>query len=59
MERENANINILDVSADHVSEVGIYCIKDKKSQGYDAKVEWVKAKINTGLKIKIAIDNTG
>ncbi len=59
MAKKNDNINILDVTADNVSEVGIYCIKDKKSPGYDAKVEWFKTKMNKGLKIKIATDNAG
>lgn len=55
----NDNINILDVTADNISEAGIYCIKDKKSPGYNAKVKWFTAKINEGLKIKIATDNVG
>ena len=55
----NAKINILDVTTKNVSEVGIFCIKDKKSPGYNAKVEWYKSKINKGLKIKIATDNAG
>lgn len=52
-------INILDVTADNISEIGIYCIKDKKSPGYQAKMEWFKSKFNKGLKIKIATDITG
>jgi len=59
MANENDKINILDVTLDNVSEVGIYCIKDKKSPGYDSKIDWFKTKINTGLKIKIAVDNVG
>jgi len=55
----NEKINILDVTTKNVSEVGIFCIKDKKSPGYNAKVEWYKSKINKGLKIKIATDNAG
>lgn len=52
-------IAIIDVSVDNVAEVGIYCIKDKWSPGYAAKVEWFKNKINKGLKIKIAVDKQG
>lgn len=59
MTMENSKINILNVTTDNVAEVGIYCIKDKKSPGYHSKVEWFKAKINKGLKIKIAIDSKG
>ena len=49
-------ITIIDVTADNVTDVGIYCIKDRKSSGYKAKIEWFKSKINNGLKIKIAVD---
>lgn len=52
-------ISILDVTVENVTDVGIYCIKDKKSPGYCSKVEWFKGKINKGLKIKIAIDSKG
>ena len=52
-------INIIDVTTDNVDEVGIYCIKNKKSPGYNKKVEWFKNKINKGLRIKIATDNQG
>jgi hypothetical protein len=48
--------NIIDVTTKNVSELGIYCIKDKNSPGYKCKVEWFKLKINNGLKIKIATD---
>jgi hypothetical protein len=59
MAKNKNHINIIDVTTDNVSEAGIYCIKDKKSHGYHAKVEWFKSKINKGLKIKIAADNKG
>ncbi len=52
-------INIIDVSVENVSEVGVFCIKNKKSPGYTAKVEWFKSKINQGLSIKIAVDDAG
>jgi len=52
-------INIIDVTASNVSEVGIYCIKNKKAPGYKKKVEWFKNKLNKGLNIKIAIDEAG
>ncbi len=50
------NIKIIDVSTDNVEDTGIYCIKNKKSPGHAAKVEWFKSQINKGLKIKIAVD---
>jgi len=53
------DIVIINVTVDNVEEVGIYCIKDKKSPGYKSKVEWFKNEINKGLRIKIAVDNQG
>jgi hypothetical protein len=51
------DIRIIDVTDDNVYETGIYCIKDKKSDGYKSKVEWFKSNLKNGLKIKIATDN--
>lgn len=59
MTRLADRINIIDVTTDNVDEVGIYCIRNKKSSGYNKKVEWFKSKINKGLKIKIATDKQG
>jgi GNAT superfamily N-acetyltransferase len=53
------NFKIIDVTADNISETGIYCIKDKKSAGYRSKVEWFKSNTENGLKIKIATDYLG
>jgi GNAT superfamily N-acetyltransferase len=49
-------IKIIDVTAENVAEVGVFCIKDKKAPGYLQKVDWFKSKINQGLTIKIAVD---
>jgi hypothetical protein len=50
---------ILEVTAENVSETGIYCIRDKKAKGYLAKKSWFQSKLNKGLKIKIAINSEG
>lgn len=47
-------INIIDVTIDNVDQVGIFCIKNKKSPGFKKKVNWFKNKLNKGLKMKIA-----
>ena len=52
-------INIIDVTVDNVDEIGIYCIKNKKSPGYHKKVEWFKNKLNDGLRLKIATNMEG
>lgn len=59
MAMKNDQIAILNVNQDNVAEVGIFCIKDKGSPGYHAKIKWFKNKLNKGLKIKIATDNKG
>lgn len=57
MDKDKASI--LDVTTENVSDIGIFCIKDRKSPGYLSKFNWFKEKINQGLKIKIAVDNNG
>jgi len=52
----NNEINIINVTSENVSDIGIFCIKNRKASGYQKKVEWFKQKINNGLKIKIATD---
>jgi len=53
----NSNkISILEVTPDNVSEIGLFCIKDKKSPGYTLKMDWFKSKTNQGVKIRIATD---
>lgn len=52
-------ITIVDVTAANVSDVGVCCVKDKKSPGYKAKIDWFKLKINEGLTIKLALDDAG
>jgi GNAT superfamily N-acetyltransferase len=59
MEMIHHKVNIIDVTPDNVADVGVFCIKDKKSTGYQAKVEWFKLKLNKGLRIKIAADSNG
>jgi L-amino acid N-acyltransferase YncA len=57
MVKQTDAIKIIDVTTDNVSEVGIYCIKDKRLPGFKSKVEWFKSRMNKGLKIKIAMDH--
>ncbi len=52
----NNGINIINLTSKNVSDVGIFCIKNKKASGYKKKIEWFKKEINNGLKIKIATD---
>ncbi len=52
-------ITIIDVTSENVSDVGIFCNKNKKSPGFKAKVEWYKNGFNQGLRMKIAVDKSG
>jgi L-amino acid N-acyltransferase YncA len=53
------DLNILKVTVENVSDIGIYCSRDKKSPGFRAKAIWFKKKINDGLVILVALDNDG
>lgn len=53
------DIHIIEVTADNVEVAGLCCVKNNKSPGYKAKVEWFRQKANEGLKIRIALDNEG
>ncbi len=52
-------ITIINVTADNVAEVGIYCIRDKNSPGYKAKLLWYKNELQNGLQMRIAADMAG
>jgi GNAT superfamily N-acetyltransferase len=53
------SFTIIGVTAENVADAGICCNKDKKSPGFKAKVDWVKLKINQGLKIQLVLDERG
>jgi L-amino acid N-acyltransferase YncA len=50
---------ILSVTPANVADAGIYCIKDKKSDGAKAKAEWFGKQCNDGLRLKIIVDKNG
>jgi len=50
-------INIISVTPDNVSEVGVFCIKNKVALGSQAKVAWCKKKGNEKLQLKIAVNS--
>jgi GNAT superfamily N-acetyltransferase len=51
-----SHINFVRVTAENVEEAGVFCIKNKKADGYKSKLAWFKQKINEGLRIIIAQD---
>jgi L-amino acid N-acyltransferase YncA len=45
---------IIDVTADNVDQKGFFCLMSKRnSVGYKQKMEWVKARLNEGMRIKM------
>ncbi|MBT8267912.1 MAG: GNAT family N-acetyltransferase [Bacteroidia bacterium] len=52
-------INFIDVTAENVEEMGVFCIKNKKAPGYLKKVSWFKNKLNKGLRIILIKDDQG
>ena len=50
------NYSIVEITEENLNEYGIFCIKDKKSSGYKAKIKWVRNELKNGLKILIALD---
>lgn len=52
-------IQIVHVTPENVAEVGVYCIKNKKAEGYQKKLEWFQRQLNNGLTLKILADAAG
>jgi GNAT superfamily N-acetyltransferase len=50
---------ILSVTPDNIVDAGIYCIKDKKSDGAKAKADWFRKRCNDGLRLNIIVDKNG
>jgi GNAT superfamily N-acetyltransferase len=47
-------VEILDVNADNVDELGFFCYMSKrKSEGYQRKLAWVKERFAEGMRIKL------
>ena len=50
------SINFITVTSENVEEYGVFCAKDRKSEAYMVKVNWMKDKLNKGLRMIIAFD---
>ena len=53
------HINLLEVTPQNVDDYGVFCIKDKKAPGYAEKVNWMRKKLNSGVKLLIIADEQG
>ncbi len=47
------DVKVVDVNNLNVADVGFYCLTNKKSEGYPAKLLWLKQQFAKGLKLKI------
>ena len=50
---------IVSVTSDNISNMGVFCIKDKKADGAVAKTGWMAKRCNDDLRLKIAVDENG
>ena len=47
-------MRIIDVTAENVEETGFFCLMSRrKSEGWKRKLEWLRARFDEGLRIKI------
>ncbi|MEM7036979.1 MAG: GNAT family N-acetyltransferase, partial [Bacteroidota bacterium] len=56
---ETPDIKLVEVTAENVDEMGIYCIRDRKSPGFAAKLDWYQKRLEEGLRMLIAVDVAG
>ncbi|KPL04446.1 MAG: hypothetical protein AMJ90_01040 [candidate division Zixibacteria bacterium SM23_73_2] len=47
------DIEIINVDLSNISEYGIFCVRNPKHQGYQAKLKWLKKRFSEGLKLKL------
>lgn len=51
---------IVDVNTDNIDRVGAFCLQSKKrTDGYKAKVKWMKQRFSEGLRYKLLLVNEG
>ncbi|NND71383.1 MAG: GNAT family N-acetyltransferase [Rhodothermales bacterium] len=54
-----AGYHIETVTQDNVEEKGFFCVKNKKHPGYKAKLEWLRDRLDEGLRIKLLYTDEG
>lgn len=51
---QTKNVNIIDVNGENVEKTGFFCFMSKrKSEGFKTKMDWVKARFDEGMRIKM------
>jgi GNAT superfamily N-acetyltransferase len=57
---DQSEYKIVDVNARNVDSVGAFCLQSKKNtEGYKAKIEWMKQRFEEGLRYKVLYVNEG
>ncbi|NND16373.1 MAG: hypothetical protein HKN89_08620 [Eudoraea sp.] len=59
MDTLEEHINLIEVTPQNVEDYGVFCVKDKKAPGYAEKVNWMRNKLNGGVKLQILADEHG
>lgn len=52
-------MEIINVNPENVMEQGLFCINDKKSQGFQRKLAWFKKRFEEGLKLQLVYTDDG
>ena len=50
---------IIAVASSNISEMGVFCVKDKKADGAIAKADFLIKPCNSDLRLQIAVDQSG
>jgi ribosomal protein S18 acetylase RimI-like enzyme len=50
---------IVDLTPDNVGELGLFCVKNPKHAGYQAKLDWLKPLFAEGLRVKMLVPAAG
>jgi len=59
MEQLVENVNLIEVTPGNVEEYGVFCVKNKKAPGYKEKIDWMRQKLNRGVKLLILTNGSG
>jgi len=54
----NNQISLTPVTPDNLDACGLFCVKNKKHKGYQAKHKWLSTQLDHGIHLKIAHDPT-
>lgn len=47
------NVQIINIDTKNIDKHGCYCLMNRKQKGYSKKIEWLKERLQEGLKVKM------